>query len=227
MRFDGVTGARAIVALLAILLMAATVFLVAGCGSGESTEVGPERPESVTAYQAVEFTKPKADYWQKENWMILVRDGGSEGVSRDGKAEVWEIYYFSPRPEEKGQLNVMYNRGEAWPSAPGENKGGQDGRKIYTEEKPPDFRVDSGEAVTAAMRNGGGEYLDGHPDAERHVTLRCKADYDAVGEAMPAPKYNWIWDVSFKEPKAGSEVLHVFVDGMSGEFIAKDIVTPP
>lgn len=122
---------------------------------------------------------------------------------------------------------VTYNRGNVWANAPGKNKGGEEGREIYREEKPEPFRVDSPEAVTIADRNGGSEYLKGHPDAATHATLRCKADYDAIGEDMPAPKYKWIWDVYYREPVAGSEVLHILVDGMNGDFITKELEQPP
>jgi hypothetical protein len=69
--------------------------------------------------------------------------------------------------------------------------------------------------------------MDSHPDTLVRVVLRCKADYEAVGDEMPAPKYKWIWDVSFEEPKAAGEILHVYVDGMNGDFITKEVEKPP
>lgn len=216
---------------MAIIISVALVILVlAGCGEekDDATNNGTEgRPERVTAYEAVEYTKPAADKWQQKNWMIQVRDGDPDGIGRDGKASIWEVYYFSPRPEEDAQMFVIYNRGNVWPNAPGKNKGGDEGRDIYRENEPSDFRVDSPEAYTVALRNGGGEYMDAHPDPEPHVTLRCKTDYDAVGGEMPAPKYEWIWDVYYREPRAGSEVLHIYVDGMNGDFITTELVQPP
>jgi hypothetical protein len=198
--------------------------LVSGCGAG-STETGEAegRPESVTAYQVVQLTKPAATKWQSQNWMVQLRDGDPDGVARDGKAKIWEVYYFSPRPEEDSQLLVIYNRGNVWPQTPGANKGGDQGLEIYRKGKPQDFRVDSGEAYRVALRNGGGDFLDSHAGAQVHLTLRCKADYDAIGEAMPAPKYKWIWDVAYRVPVQGSEVLHVLVDGMNGDFITKEL----
>jgi len=215
-------------ALAVVICVAILVLTVPGCGddNGETNSNGTEgRPESVTVFEAVEYTKPAADKWQENNWMIQVRDG--DPLGRDGKAKIWEVYYFSPRPEEDSRMFVIYNRGNVWPNAPGKSKGGEEGLEIYRENQPPDFRVDSPEAYTVALRNGGGEYMDGHPDARPHATLRCKADYDAVGEDMPAPKYKWIWDIYYKEPRAGVEVLHILVDGMTGEFITKELVQPP
>lgn len=181
----------------------------------------------VTAYDAVQYTKPAANKWYSENWMVMVKDGDPDGIARDGKAKVWEVYFFSPTPEEKCQFMVIYNRGNVWPNVPTKNKGGDDGQSIYKKNKPPDFRVDSSEAYTVAARNGGSEFMDAHPDAQASVTLRCKADYNAVGEEMPAPKYKWIWDVSFSEPKIDSEILHLYVDGMNGDFISKELQKPP
>lgn len=219
-------GKRLLIWLLVAVMVLALA--VAGCGEEEGDDDLTEgRPESVTAYQAAQYTRPKADKWQEENWVIQVRDGDPDGVDKQGKAKIWEVYYFSPRPEEDSQMFVIYNRGNVWPNDPTKNKGGEEGRKTYQENEPQDFRVDSPEAVNVALRNGGGEYLDGHPDAETHVVLRCKADYDAVGEDMPAPKYKWIWDVYYKEPKIGAEVLHVYIDGMNGEYITKELETPP
>jgi len=138
------------------------------------------------------------------------------------------VYFFSPKEEIGGtQISIMYNRGNVWPNVPGKCKGGEEGLKVYKENRPPDFRVDSPQAYTVASRNGGAEYTDGHPDAQPNATLRCKADYDAVGEEMPAPKYQWIWDVYYRELRAGAEVLHIMVDGMTGDFITKELKQPP
>ena len=217
-----------VVALCALLALPALLF-IQGCGkktkqsSGDNTQ---GRPESVTAYDAVQYTKPAANKWYSENWMVMVKDGDPDGIARDGKAKVWEVYFFSPTPEEKCQFMVIYNRGNVWPNVPTKNKGGDDGQSIYKKNKPPYFRVDSDEAYTVAARNGGSEFMDAHPDAQASVTLRCKADYNAVGEEMPAPKYKWIWDVSFSEPKIDSEILHLYVDGMNGDFISKELQKP-
>jgi len=218
-----------VVAICALLALPALLF-IQGCGkttkqsSGDNTQ---GRPESVTAYDAVQYTKPAAKKWYSENWMVMVKDGDPDGIARTGKAKVWEVYFFSPTPEEKCQFMVIYNRGNVWPNVPTKNKGGDDGQSIYKKNKPPDFRVDSNEAYTVAARNGGSEFMDAHPDAQASVTLRCKADYNAVGEEMPAPKYKWIWDVSFSEPKIDSEILHLYVDGMNGDFISKELQKPP
>jgi len=207
---------------LSIILL--SVFLP-GCGKKQTVTEGTDtegRPQKVTAYEAVQYCKPAANKWQSNNWMIQVRDGDPDGIGRDGKGKIWEVYFFSPTPEEDNQLLVQYNRGYVWPSAPTRNKGGDNGTTVYTKEKPKDFRVDSPEAYTVGQRNGGGEYSDAHPDSIAHVTLRCKADYDSVAEKMPAPKYKWIWDVYYRQPQIGAESLHVYVDGMTGEFIAKE-----
>jgi hypothetical protein len=212
----------------AVLIAAAVV--LPGCGKKDDTTFDPTegRPESVTAYEAVQFTKPAADKWQSNNWMVEVRDGDPDGIAKDGKAKIWEVYYFSPTPEEDSQMFVIYNRGNVWPNAPGLAKGGETGQAVYRKEKPTqNFRVDSPEAYTVAFRNGGGDYMDAHSDARANAVLRCKADYDAVGEKMPAPKYKWIWDVSFRVPTPGAEVLHVMVDAMNGDFITKQLATPP
>ena len=213
-----------------VLLVFPILLLAQGCG--KKTEKPPNddtkgRPESVTAYDAVQYTKPAANKWYSENWVVQVKDGDPDGISRDGKAKIWEVYYFSPTPEEKSQFYVTYNRGHVWPNVPTRNKGGDQGQATYKKNRPPDFRVDSPEAYTVAVRNGGGEFMDAHPDAQASVALRCKADYDAVGDKMPAPKYKWIWDVSFKEPKIDSETLHLYVDGMNGDFITKEVQKPP
>ena len=44
---------------------------------------------------------------------------------------------------------------------------------------------------------------------------------------MPAPKYKWVWDLSYREPVVGSEMLRVYVDGMNGDFIGKELLKPP
>lgn len=225
-RISGSVRARVLAAALVAVVMA--VALLAGCGTkkenGDSTttKVGPEK---VTAYEAVQYCKPAADKWEEQNWMILTRSGDPDGMDREGKSRIWEIYFFSPRPEENNQLLIFYNRGNVWPNTPGNNKGGETGLKIYRENKPPDFRVDSSEAYTVALRNGGGEYLDAHPDAKVQAALRSKADYDAVGGKMPAPKYKWIWDVYYRVPGT-PEILHVYVDGMNGDFITKETQQP-
>ncbi|MBU1672230.1 MAG: hypothetical protein KKF41_13420 [Actinobacteria bacterium] len=210
-----------------LLGLVALAFWLPGCGKEETgLDTTEGRPERVTAYDAVQYTKPKADNWQSENWAIQVREGDPDGLGRDGKAKIWTVYFFSPTPEEDSQLQVMYNRGNVWPSAPGKNKGGDDGREIYKKGKPPDFRVDSSEAYNVAIRNGGGDYKDAHPDARVTAVLRCKADYDSVGDKMPAPKYKWIWEVTFKDRAQTAESLVVQIDGMNGDFIAKESVKP-
>lgn len=220
------TNSRAIRVVAAVAFFALVLpFVVTGCGKksdgtdGNGTE---GRPEWVTAYEALQFCTPAANKWEAKNWCIQIKDGDPESVNREGKARIWEVYFFSPRPEENSQMFVIYNRGHVWPNTPGPNKGGEQGTKIYREERPPDFRVDSPEAYNVGTRNGGGEYLQSHKDAQVHVTLRCKADYDAVEEKMPAPKYKWIWDVTYREPRLDSEVLHLMVDGMNGDFITKE-----
>ena len=226
MRKNAIFRAVAIWALIALPI----TLLAQGCGKKTDKSSGDDtkgRPESVTAYDAVQYTKPAADKWYDENWMIQVRDGEPDGISRDGKAKVWEVFYFSPTPEEKSQFLVLYNRGHVWPSIPTTSKGGDDGQAVFKKRKPPDFRVDSPEAYTVAVRNGGGEFLDAHPDAQASVKLRCRADYEAVGDKMPGPKYKWIWDVSLAEPKIDSEVLHLYIDGMNGDFITKEVQKPP
>ena len=215
---------------LCVLVVALAALGLQGCG--KDSEVNPVddtggRPEKVTAYDAVRFTQPAADRWQDQNWMIQVRDGDADGIGRDGKGKIWEVYYFSPTPEERSQFLVIYNRGRIWPGVPTRNKGSDEGQDVYAKNKPPGFRVDSSEAYTVGLRNGGGEFLDAHPDSQVHVTLRCRADYEAIGEKMPAPKYKWIWDVSYREPRVGTEILHVYVDGMNGDFISKELQKPP
>lgn len=216
---------QVLVALAAVALLTAAI---AGCG-GKAAEGENDptegRPESVTAFEAVEYTQAAADRWQAKNWMIQVHDGDPDGLGMDGKAKIWQVFYFSPTPEERAQMFVIYNRGNVWPNAPGMVKGAEKGFETYAKEKPPTFRVNSGEAYTVARRNGGGEYMDAHPEARANAALRCKADYDAVAEKLPAPKYKWIWDVTFREPRAGADELHVLIDGMNGDFITKEVKT--
>ncbi|PKQ28216.1 MAG: hypothetical protein CVT63_03985 [Candidatus Anoxymicrobium japonicum] len=217
-----------VLSLLLVTLMLAAV-LVSGCGNKGNKTVDPTggRPESVTAYEAVEFARPAAKKWQSDNWMIEVRSGDPDGIDRNGKAKIWEVYFFSPTPEEDSRLFVIYNRGNVWPNAPGMSKGGEEGLKTYRKGKPSSFRVDSPEACEVARRNGGNEFKDKHPDARAGVILRCKADYDAVGEKMPAPKYKWIWDVNFSEPTPAADELHVLIDAMTGDFITSETKAPP
>jgi len=217
------------VVLISVLCVLLALVMASGCGSNKKDVVTDEtggRPEAVTAYEAAKYTKAAANKWQSKNWVIEMRDDDPDGLNRVGKSKIWEVYFFSPTPEENSQMFVIYNRGNVWPNAPGGNKGSDKGRKIYRENKPEDFRVDSPEAYNVALRNGGGDFLDAHPDANVHAVLRCKADYDALAEAMPAPKYKWIWDVVYREPRIGAEVLHVMVDGMNGDFITKELKTP-
>jgi hypothetical protein len=202
---------------------------VTGCGRMKTVTNSDDtngRPERVTAYEAMQFCKPAADKWEIQNWVIQIRDGDPEGINRAGKGRIWEVYFFSPRPEENDELFVIYNRGHVWPNAPVVCRGGDKGRQVYRDNKPGQFLVDSAEAYDVGLRNGGGEYLDGHPGAQVHAVLRCKADYDAVGDSMPAPKYKWIWDVTYREARVDSEILHVMVDGMNGEFITKETQKP-
>lgn len=221
---------RSIIVLsIACAALIAAAVVLPGCGKKSDAVVDPTegRPESVTAYEATQFTKPAADKWQSDNWMIQVRSGDPDGLGRDGKAKIWEVYYYSPTPETDSQMFVIYNRGNVWPNAPGEAKGGDTGQETYKKEKPKEsFRVDSPEAYTVAFRNGGGDYQNTHSDAKVDAVLRCKADYDAVGEKTPAPRYQWIWDVFYRVPTPGSEVLHVLVDGMNGDFITKTTAQP-
>ena len=216
----------------AVLLLCFSLLLlvVSGCGKKKSVTTSDDtegRPERVTAYEAMQYCKPAADKWEKQNWVIQIRDGDPDGINRAGKGRIWEVYFFSPHPEERNVLFVIYNRGHVWPNAPVECRGGDKGREVYRQNKPKQFLVDSSEANAIGVRNGGGEYLDSHPDTHVHVALRCKADYEAVEEAMPAPKYKWIWDVSYREPRVDSEILHVMIDGMNGDFITKETQEPP
>jgi hypothetical protein len=218
------------VAAIVVLLMIPVLLLVQGCGQKEETTQVDDtqgRPESVTAFEAVEYTKPAAKKWYEDSWTIRVKSGDPDGITSAGKAKVWEVYFFSPTPEEECQLYVIYNRGRVWPSVPTRNKGGVDGKAAYKKNKPPEFRVDSNEAYAVAVRNGGGDFKDAHQDTRTNVFLRCKGDYEASGSKMPAPKYEWIWDVSFSEPKLNSEILHIYVDGMNGDYITKEVQKPP
>ena len=215
----------------AVVLLCFSLLLPAmsGCGGKKVVNKSNDtegRPEWVTAYEAMQFCKPAADKWEKQNWVIQIRDGDPDSINRVGKGRIWEVYFFSPRPDQHSELFVIYNRGNVWPNAPVDSKGGDKGLEIYRQNRPKPFLVDSGEAYAVGLRNGGGEYLGSHSGAKVHVVLRCKADYDAVGEAMPAPKYTWIWDVTYREPGAGSEILHVMVDGMNGDFITKETQKP-
>jgi hypothetical protein len=214
---------------VALLCLSPLLLVISGCGKRKVATRSDDtegRPQSVTAYEAMQYCKPAADKWEGQNWVIQIGDGDPDGVNRAGKGRIWEVYFFSPRPEEHNQLFVIYNRGHVWPNAPVDNRGGDKGREIYRQNKPPQFLVDSSEAYAVGLRNGGGDYLDSHADAQVHVVLRCKADYDAVGEAMPAPKYKWIWDVEYREPRIDSEILNVMVDGMNGDFITKETRKP-
>ena len=207
------------------LCISLLLLMLPGCGKKKVVTRSDDtegRPEWVTAYEAMEYCKPAADKWEKRNWVTQIRDGDPDGINKAGKGRIWEVYFFSPRPEEHSELFVIYNRGHVWPNAPVECRGGDKGLETYRQNKPKPFLVDSGEAYAVGLRNGGGEYLDSRADAQVHAVLRCKADYDAVGEAMPAPKYKWICDVTYREPRVDSEILHVMVDGMNGEFITKE-----
>jgi len=217
---------RRTLALTALLLVAAVAaaLVIAGCGGEAEDESGAtqDRPESVTAYQAVQYTEAAADKWQKKNWVVQVRDGDPDGVTREGKAKIWEVYYFSPRPEVNSRMLVIYNRGNVWPNTPGRSRGGEEGQEVYRKNEPKSFRVDSGEACTVALRNGGGDYMDAHPDGRVSVALRCRADYDAIKQEMPAPKYKWIWTVTYSSPDPAAPRLEVYVDGMNADFISKE-----
>jgi len=206
--------------IFACLIVSLLIFIICGCDGG-NTGREESRPEKVSAFQAVEYTGLAARKWQEKNWVIIVRDGDPEGVSHDGRARIWEVYYFSPRPEINSQMLVIYNRGDVWPNKPIRNRGGEDGRDIYRKNKPTRFRVDSGEAYSVAYRNGGAEFEKNHPDMKTSVILRCKADYEAVGEDMPAKDYKWIWTVVFKEVGGAGKGLKVLVDGMTGDYISK------
>lgn len=219
----------ATILMVALLCFIGIILAFPGCGDGDdgTTNDGENgRPEFVTAYQAVEFTQPKATHWQKENWVIRIKEGDPDGITRQGKARIWEIYYFSPRPEEKAQYMVQYNRGNIFLAPPTSTRGGISGVEAYRKNEPEKFRVDSPEAYQVAVKNGGGDFLEKHTDVIAHVELRSKADYEAAGEQMPGPKYKWIWDVYFKEPVPNAEVFHVLVDGMNGEFITTKIEKP-
>ncbi len=218
-----------LLAIVSFVAVTALALSMAGCSGSKEKPDDPTggRPEAVTAYDAVQYTRPAAQKWQSVNWMIEVRDGDPDGLSRDGTAKIWEVYYFSPTPEERPLMFVIYNRGNIWPNSPGIQKGGDTGLKTYRKEKPDSFRVDSPEAIEVARRNGGGEYKDSHPEAIASGVLRCRADYIAVGETMPSPKYKWIWDISYREPRAGAEVLHIYIDGMNGDFITKELKKTP
>ncbi|MCJ7744829.1 MAG: hypothetical protein MUP40_00880 [Actinobacteria bacterium] len=205
------------------------LLMLPGCGKKKVVTRSDDtegRPEWVTAYEAMQYCKPAADKWEKRNWVTQIRDGDPDGINKAGRGRIWEVYFFSPRPEEHSELFVIYNRGHVWPNAPVECRGGDKGLETYRQNKPKPFLVDSGEAYAVGLRNGGGEYLDSRADAQVHAVLRCKADYDAVGAAMPAPNYKWIWDVTYREPRVDSEILHVMVDGMNGEFITRETQKP-
>lgn len=221
---------KLVVSFIVVTLCVTGLFLLfPGCGGnndGGSNNGQNGRPEFVTAYQAAEYTQAKATKWQKENWVIKIKEGDPDGINRQGKGRIWEVYYFSPRPEEKAQYLIQYNRGNIFLAPPTGVRGGSDGIETYRDNKPDKFRVDSPEAYQVAIKNGGGDYIDKHTDVVAHVELRCKADFEAAGEQMPAPKYQWIWDVYFKEPVPNAEVFHVLVDGMNGEFITTKTENP-
>lgn len=197
-----------------------------GCGdsggSGDDASDKGGRPEEVTAYEAVQFCRDAATKWREKNWNIVVKDGAVNGLSEKGKAEVWQVYFFSPTPEINGQYQIQYNRGYIWPSVPSETRGGEEGKKIYTENEPKNFRVDSPEALVIANRNGGKQYLDENEGAKAHASLRCKADYDAVGQSIIAPKSIWIWEITYSVSGSGTGALKVYVDGMTGDFLNRE-----
>ncbi len=76
-------------ALAFLALMLPVVVMVPGCGNKEELPSRADtegRPEMVTAYEVVQYTKPAASKWQSNNWMIQVKDGDPDGIGRDGKA---------------------------------------------------------------------------------------------------------------------------------------------
>lgn len=213
-------GPLVIKCFFALIFSFVLILHACGCG-GRKTREKEGMPESVTAFQAVEYTKPAADKWQERNWVIFVREGDPQGVKPDGRARIWEVYYFSPRPEINSQMLVIYNRGNVWPNKPIRNRGGEEGRDVYRKNRPVRFRVDSGEAYRVAYRNGGAEFTKSEPGTKVSVILRCRADYEAVGEDMPAKDYKWIWTVVFRGPGTSNKTLKVLVDGMTGDYISK------
>jgi len=207
----------------AVLILVIVLAALPGCGSKTASSSDTSgKPEAVTGFEAMQYTKPVASKWQSDNWVTMMRSGDSEGMTREGKAKIWEVYYFSPKPEEDGQEMIIYNRGNIWPMAPGVPKGSDEGRKAYIKDKPPDLRVDSGEAYNVAQRNGGGDFLDQHADARVEAVLRCSADYAAVNQDMPAPKYKWIWAINYRTPTLNGPMLAIDIDGMNGDFITKN-----
>jgi hypothetical protein len=207
----------------AVLILVIVLAALPGCGSKTASSSDTSgKPEAVTGFEAMQYTKPVASKWQGDNWVIMMRSGDSEGMTREGKAKIWEVYYFSPTPEQDSQEMIIYNRGNIWPMAPGVAKGGDQGQTAYKKDKPPDLRVDSGEAYTVAQRNGGGDFIDQHADAKVEAVLRCKADYAAVSQDMPAPKYQWIWAINYRTPTLQGPMLEVDIDGMNGDFITKN-----
>lgn len=201
-------------------------FCLSGCGEETTNDQNKVTgPEYVTAYEAIQYCEQKADKWVKGNWVVSVKEEDPDGINNEGKARIWEVFFFTPQFEENSMLMVIYNRGHVWPQAPTECRGGEDGRKIYKKEKPKNFRVDSPEAYMVALRNGGSDYRKSNPDAKVHTRLRSKADYDAVGAEMPGPRYQWIWDVYFRVP-GSLEIFHVYVDGMSADYITKETKKP-
>jgi len=214
-----------VIAMLAVSIVF-SLSIFPGCGKKEENNQSAIGPEYVTAYEAIQFCKPKASKWERHNWVVYITEEDPEGLTKEGKARIWVAYFFTPEFEEDNMLMVQYNRGNVWPQTPADCKGGERGRKTYSENEPRNFRVDSPEAYQIAMREGGSEYLKSHPDAKVHAILRCKADYDAVSEEMPAPKYEWIWDIYYRVPLS-LEIFHVYIDGMTGDYITKETNQPP
>src|SRR5450756_2501568 len=83
------------------LCISLLLLMLPGCGKKKVVTRSDDtegRPEWVTAYEAMQYCKPAADKWEKQNWVTQIRDGDPDGINKAGKGRIWEVYFFSPRP---------------------------------------------------------------------------------------------------------------------------------
>lgn len=202
------------------LLIVASVWLV-GCvmlsllvGFFYSQRVPsqPDQPPPVATYElafnehtakaAYRQAEPEAGTWQDDVQLVAAAASWVDAtVDSVGGARGWDLRFYSP-----GHERILF--AAYTPDQPVATRA-----HLYSSRgnpqliNPSEWVVDSNEAITAWVNNGGGVFLETYPDNTVEVLLHQRADRDRP-----------VWDIIGVNTDQ-SQVFYLTIDATSGQIL--------